>query len=441
MEEIMDDLRSKYGSHINLGQVVLGRNLNLWVLRGFAPLDLLSEISSADVYDEYKNPQGTQRDLTKAHSQEALEYAIDSEEVSPETDPRAFPEVILNARDISVIEVFDGAKYTNIIDFDSINGNDESENRILSVRVRTDVFTWPKPPYQPQISRVDGNHRLFQAENAKDDEDFDSNEPLPEIPFSLFIGLNATQERKIFKDINANQKGMESAFLDTIVHSQSDEVALLSDPKTRALVIAKRLTATGSAFDGKVFTGGSKKGAKEKYGEVPPLKLNALKRAVQTTLRKADRLVEAQFPTILDSNELTQMEYQQKLVTGVDAVTIVLDRYWKAVSFAYPEAWQNRKDFILLQSIGLEGFSILAARIIQDLMFNVKKWEQEDFNGVMQGLALQFKLNKENFAGIAGAAGATEIYSRASAKISNDAQIAAVMNQSLGVNTAASEIG
>jgi hypothetical protein len=169
--------------------------------------------------------------------------------------------------------------------------------------------------------------------------------------------------------------------------------------------------------------------------------LNALKRAVQTTLRKADRLVEAQFPTILDSNELTQMEYQQKLVTGVDAVTIVLDRYWKAVSFAYPEAWQNRKDFILLQSIGLEGFSILAARIIQDLMFNVKKWEQEDFNGVMQGLALQFKLNKENFAGIAGAAGATEIYSRASAKISNDAQIAAVMNQSLGVNTAASEIG
>jgi DGQHR domain-containing protein len=434
----MTDLRTKYGKVINLGAVVVGRNLNLWVLRGFAPMDLLSEISSADVYDEYKNPQGTQRDLTKSHSQDALEYAIESDNVSPENDPRAFPEVILNARDTSVIEIYEGSQYSNQIDFDSFNGLEDFGTKILSIRIKTDVFTWPKPPYQPQISRVDGNHRLYQAENASEDED--SSDELPEIPFSIFIGLNAAQERKLFKDINANQKGMESAFLDTIIHSQSDEVSLLADPKTRALVIAKRLTATGKAFDGKVFSGGSKKGAREKYGEVPPLKLNALKRAVQTSIRKADRLIEGVFPTSIESNELSPQAYQQKLSSGVDAVETLLDRYWKAVSYAYPEAWQNRKDFILLQSIGLEGFSMLAGRVIEDLMFNLKRWEQDDFNGVLQKLAADFRLNKEDFSGIAGAAGATEVFTRATRKMSTDSQIVAVMNQSLGVNSSTSEI-
>jgi DGQHR domain-containing protein len=435
----MSDLRAKYGRYINLGSAVIGRNLNLWVLRGFAHMDLLSEISSADVYDEHKNPQGTQRDLTKSHSQEALDYAIGSELVSPELDPRAFPEVILNARDGAVLEVFESSRESEPISFDSLNGLQEGELKLVSIRVRTEALTWPKPPYQPQISRVDGNHRLYQAENSQEEED--ENEFLPEIPFSLFVGLDAAQERKLFKDINANQKGMESAFLDTIVHSQSDEITLLTDDKTRALAIAKRLTSQGNAFDGKVFTGGSKKGAKEKYGEVPPLKLNALKRAVQTTLKKADRLVAAQLPTLGDSNELTTAEFSRKLAEGVDAITVLLDRYWKAVGYAYPEAWQNRKDFILLQSIGLEGFSLLAARIIEDLVFNVKRWEQEDFNGVLQKLAENFKLDKIAFPGIAGAAGAAEVFTQATRKLTQDVQITAVVNQSLGVNTLVSEIG
>jgi DGQHR domain-containing protein len=434
----MEDLKSKYGRHIDLGNVVVGRNLNLWVLRGFAPMDLLSEISSADVYDEYKNPQGTQRDLTKSHSQDALDYAVESDLVSADVDPRAFPEVILNARDINVIEVFSVEDGLEITSFDSLNGLEESDTRILNLKVRTDLFGWPKPPYQPQISRVDGNHRLYQAENAREDEsELDS---LPEIPFSIFVGLNPAQERKLFKDINANQKGMESAFLDTIIISQGTDVALLSDSKTRALVIAKRLTAAGSAFDGKVFSGGSRKGAKEKYGEVPPLKLNALKRAIQTTLRKADRLVAAQLPTNLDSEQLSAADYEQKLLIGVDAIFLLLDRFWKAVSTAYPDAWQNRKDYILLQSIGLEAFSMLAARIIEDLFFNVKRIDQVDFNGVLGEIAQKFKLDKSEFEGIAGAAGASEVYARAIKKMSSDAQMAAVMNASLGVNSSNSEI-
>ena len=435
----MEDLRSKYGKYIDLGTCIVGRNLNLWVLRGFAPLDLLAEISNADVYDEYNNPQGTQRDLTKSHSQDALEYAIQSDLVSSEHDPRAFPEIILNARETNVLEVFEGSDAEDVIEFDSFIGAEDNEDtRVLNVRVRTDLLTWPKPAYKPQISRVDGNHRLFQAENASDDDSLD--ESLPEIPFSLFVGLTPSQERKLFKDINANQKGMESAFLDTIVHSQSDELSLLSDSKTRALVIAKRLTQPGAAFDGKVFTGGSKKGAKEKYGEVPPLKLNALKRCVQTTLRRADKLVAEQFPSTEDANELSAEEYSQKLIQGVDAITMLLDRYWKAVSYAYPDAWQNRKDYILLQSIGLEGFSMLAANLIEDLAYSLGNVEQSDFNGIMSSLSTNFKLDKSGFSGIAGAAGATEVFTRAIRKLPSDTQKTAVLNQKLGVKSSISPI-
>ena len=83
---------------------------------------------------------------------------------------------------------------------------------------------------------------------------------------------------------------------------------------------------------------------------------------------------------------------------------------------------------------------MLAGRVIEDLMFNLKRWEQDDFNGVLQKLAADFRLNKEDFSGIAGAAGATEVFTRATRKMSSDAQIAAVMNQSLGVNSSISEI-
>ena len=435
----MSDIRTKYGKHIPLGKVVLGKNLNLWVIRGFAPMDLLAEISSADVYDEFKNPQGTQRDLTKSHSQDALNYALESENVSSQADPRAFPEIILNARDADLIELSSDDKSHFPFDFDSLEGVEDFDGVVLNLRIKTENFIWPKPAYSPQISRVDGNHRLFQAE-IFEEYDEDGNEFLPSIPFSMFVGLSPIQERKLFKDINANQKGMESAFLDTIVHSQSDELTLLSDPKTRALVIAKRLTQPGFAFEGKVFTGGSRKGAKEKFGEVPPIKLNALKRAVQTTLKKADRFTADQFPSGVELGQEMELSQKRKLQAGVDATTQILDRYWKAVSYAYPEAWQNRKDYILLQSIGLEGFSLLASRIIENLVYELRKWEQTDFSGVLQKLSQNFSLDKSDFVGIAGAAGASEVCLRATKKLSPDGQIIAVLNQSLGINSVPSEI-
>jgi hypothetical protein len=49
---------------------VLGVN----VYRGFANLADLADISKADIYDQQRNPKGTQRDLSPAHARDAYEY-------------------------------------------------------------------------------------------------------------------------------------------------------------------------------------------------------------------------------------------------------------------------------------------------------------------------------------------------------------------------------
>ena len=58
------------------------------------------------------------------------------------------------------------------------------------------------------VSRVDGNYRLHYAEGD------DRRDPLLEyVPFQVHIGLIGAQERSLFVDINANQKGLNSSHL------------------------------------------------------------------------------------------------------------------------------------------------------------------------------------------------------------------------------------
>src|SRR5438046_1736207 len=77
-------------------KVIKGKVLGVDVYRGFAPLCELANISHADVYDQKKNPTGTQRDLSPKHAKDAYDYV--------RARPLAFwPEVFLCARDPKVI--------------------------------------------------------------------------------------------------------------------------------------------------------------------------------------------------------------------------------------------------------------------------------------------------------------------------------------------------
>ena len=77
---------------------IKGTNLNTPVYRGFASIKDIATISAPDTGNQDKNPNGLQRDLREKHAREGYHYAEDAHKVPDE--PRLWPEVILNVRDI-----------------------------------------------------------------------------------------------------------------------------------------------------------------------------------------------------------------------------------------------------------------------------------------------------------------------------------------------------
>ena len=129
---------------------IKNRNLDTVCYRGDAPMGHLGLLSQADVFDQVINPEGLQRDLSTKHASDAYEYV--HRPADPER-PRAFPEVVINVRDKSVLKVerIDtdgdnpegfGARYRLVFDLEKIR---EGKSGKITV------------------SRTDGNHRLFYA--------------------------------------------------------------------------------------------------------------------------------------------------------------------------------------------------------------------------------------------------------------------------------------
>jgi DGQHR domain-containing protein len=397
-------LIEKYGQEIDLGVCLIGKNLNVFTLRGFSNLELLAEISGGDVYDDVLNPEGTQRDLKTKHSKEALEYALDSLSENPAENPRAFPELTLNVRDASVLRVFD--MNNSEINFESTDFI--SENQTISVRVKiiTNALNFPIPQFNPQISRVDGNHRLSQAENL-DHELFPE---IPTVPFSIFVGLSTMQERKLFSDINGKHVGMPPAIVTSFEGSFIAPDVALTSSKGRAVWLAKQLTGKDMAFYGKVHFGGSSDGAKELYGAIPPITIQGLRNGILKTLASCPSLESYLFPAVdlQDAAQNTDVEKNERIKRGY-VMLDVLNRYWTAVKHAFPDAWENKKDYILLNSIGLESFSYLAGPVIEHLMLNTKTIEQTHFNAAMEHVAAKINLHRDGYLGIAGAGGAKKV--------------------------------
>ena len=186
-------------------------------------------ISFPDVFDQEDNPTGTQRDLDKKHAEQCFAFAMGSQDIPPEQDPRAFPEVILNARDASVLEFYDLQDPTATFVVDSLSDGADLETQVIGTRVRVDRLDLTPRTSHPQISRVDGNHRLAgvdawlkDAENNGFGDDSAELE-LPVVPFALLVALNPEQEARLFRDVNAEHKGMETAHLATLDYRLHDE--------------------------------------------------------------------------------------------------------------------------------------------------------------------------------------------------------------------------
>lgn len=403
----MIDIREHYGKSIDLSDCIVGTNLNLIAIRGFARLDVLAAISAPDYFDQHLNPEGTQRDLNKSRSREALEFAMEAVDLDSSTRPRAFTEVILNVRDKSIVEIVDLENQSEI-DFHSIPDGSDLPAKRVTVRVDLGSMIFPAPLYDPQISRVDGNHRLSSILD-EDPEVLADHDGIPIVPFALFVGLNPDQERAIFRDINSKQQKMETAHLDQI-RIKLEGKELLAAEKTKrewALWVANRLTEAGEPFDGLVFFGGRKQGMKE-LGIKPVLKLNSLRDTVKYSI---DDDIEQKFFIIDPQVELnlSVQEIESQRLENAETFSYILGLYWGAVKKAFPDAWQDKKNYILFQSIGLFAFGSLAARMI-NLMLE-KNLDQGQIEAMMAGVSKKVDLSRKNPAweGVAGITGGKKV--------------------------------
>jgi DGQHR domain-containing protein len=293
------------------------KNLDTVCYRGEAPLAHLAIVSQADVYDQAINPDGLQRDLSPKHASDAYEYVHRPRNPA---FPRAFPEVVLNVRDKKVIELErieglpDGAAKLFRMTFD--------RNRMHAERV--------------SVSRVDGNHRLHYAEGDE------RREPLLEfIPFQVHIGLSRDQERQLFVDINANQKGLNTSHLAIMQSKLTPEQLEIRDHLDRW--IAKRLTDDpASPWHGIVHLGGSKRGSRTQ-GLPRAVNFASLQTGIGKTLSKSQYI-----------HDLTDPQAQYAIIRN----------YWHAVKTVFAPEWAAPKKYLLLKNIGVLSLSVLGGTII-----------------------------------------------------------------------------
>ncbi|MGH3236825.1 MAG: DGQHR domain-containing protein [Streptosporangiaceae bacterium] len=295
------------------------RNLDTICYRGTAPLAQLALISQADVFDQIANPDGLQRDLSPKHASDAYDYA----EASKDPDfPRAYPEVVLNVRDKKVLGLEDIGTL--------------GSTKLFRLSFDLDKMRDGKVA----VSRVDGNHRLFYA--AGDDR----RDPLMDFaPFQIHVGLSREQERSLFVDINANQKGLNTSHLAIMRARLTPEEQEIKDHADRW--IANRLADdVDSPWHGLVHLGGSKRGSRTQ-GLSRPVNFASLQAGVGRTLGKSQYI-----------HDLTNPEAQY----------LVIRNYWEAVKRTFADEWARPKDYLLLKNIGVMSMSILGGTIIDRCM-------------------------------------------------------------------------
>lgn len=310
------------------------RNLDTVCYRGTAALKDLTRVSQVDVFDQVRNPQGLQRDLSKAHALAAYNYVA---KPADEQRPRAFPEVMLNVRDKAVVDVRD----VNIVNADGLDVTEDLNVGALKVVAITFDLDKIDRAKTVKVSRVDGNHRLFFGNgDGKDREPLDAS-----VPFSLTLGLTREQEGSIFLDVNAEQKGLNTSHLHVLRGRLTpDEVELELHPER---VYALRLAQDeASPWCELVHLGGSRRGSKEAH-IVRPVTFVALEQGVRRTLRKSPYLQE---------------------VTTHDARYALIRNYWQAVKQVFPEAWEHPAEYLILKNLGVSTFSQLGGTIIDRSM-------------------------------------------------------------------------
>jgi DGQHR domain-containing protein len=297
-------------------QVILGDCLGHRTYRGFGSLKDLSAISKADIFDQEKNPLGTQRNLSLQHARKAYRYVTER--------PKAFyPEIILNIRDASYIRF---------------------KTKRSQSGIQCGTLEFVKDPRHTQatiVSRLDGNHRVWFADGH--DKGLEAVSRQASVCFLLVPDI--LEELAIFRDINDNQMGMNTSHLQNITARLIGETAQKVQNPAAYIVQRLQRDRTSPLFQ-KMHEGGVKPGA-----TLSGLTIANLTNAVRDMLSRSAKL--AQFP-------------------DADAQFKVIKNYWIAVKEWLPDAWNRPGDFIIFKGVGLYAVSYLGIEIIERCLLKAK---------------------------------------------------------------------
>lgn len=373
---------------ISLGVCVLGKNLNSFVLRGNTAAVALAAISGPDTIDPIRNPNGTQRALKSKHSVEAGAYALGVNAAGGALQgTRIFPEVILNVRDMDIVRLRDVVS-GKAVSYSAAVKSLSQGSRMLLVEIKQSALAFPVSRFNPQISRVDGNHRLSRFSELFQSEQL-TLENSPVIPFALYMGLSVVQEMKIFIDINANHKGMPTNLLISAKVRIDDGKSARDKVDEMASYLAVKLSET-SIFAGLIDTGGDLSGYANLGMAKPEISLTQLKVAVRNMMQKSP---------------LVALRHS----TAPDQYLGILEAYFSAVRTIFPGMWADRKNYILFKSIGLMALGHLGGYLLNE-MSEKDKITSADFRPALQKVGMRLDLRSTAWKGIAGAAGGQKVY-------------------------------
>lgn len=341
---------------------IRGRVLGVNVYRGFARLCDLADISKADIYDQQKNPTGTQRDLSATHARDAYEY-VRTHELG------FWPEVFLCARlktAITFTPISDEVPDVGSLEFDL--------GQILKSK-------------SIAVSRVDGNHRLHYADGKSDGY----SKVDKTASFCLAYDLSSDNEIQLFKDINKNQKPMNTSHLDNIEVRLSDEELLKR--RHPELYIAQKLGIDSqSPFHGRVYQGGKKPSGVD-------IPLRGIKTGIEYMLSRSTQL-----PRLEDA----EAQYR------------VIRNYFTAFKQWQPKSWSEPKAHITLRGSGLWAVCFIGAHVIDRALLQ-DKFDTDAMLTILKSGGKDWDWSKNgDFKGLGGRAGALEISKRVTAKLQDE---------------------
>lgn len=341
--------------------VVRARVFGVNVYRGFANL---ADVSKADIYDQDKNPKGTQRDLNAAHARKAYEYI-------KTRDLGFWPEVFLCARKKSVISFYPVSA-------------ESPDLGLLEVDIKA-----VKDSKHIAVSRVDGNHRLHYGDGKE--AGFTRIRKL--VSFCLAYDLTRDEEIQLFRDINNNQKRMSTSHLDGI------EVRLTPEEELKHrhpdLYIAQRLNRDKrSPFHQRIFEGG-----KKPVGADIPLR--GIRTGIQYMLSRSTRLP-----------QLDDAEAQYRVIRN----------YFNAVKKWQPKAWNTPKEFIMLRGSGLWAICFIGANVV-DRALSQDEFKPSQMLAILTSGRDWDWSKSGDFKGLGGRGGALEISKRVTKKLKDESRM------------------